>query len=764
MANALTQYEIPASIAQRLSALRSRITLWFVIDGVGRVLLAALAIFAVDLLLDWTFRLDRSLRGVMWILMAGVILLVLWRRLLAPLSSPIGDDALLLEVERKHKDLGESVISAAQFARISDLDRLGVSRSMVDATIEHGVRQADRIDFSDVLNSKRFGWNVGLLLLGIGLSLALGAGVAMGGPLSIWFNRNILLGDARWPQDTYLEIVGAEDGIVTLPRGENWTQLVRVVDDSQVPDTVFVDFFPSRGRPSQSMKKLPSGDFEVVFTNVIEEFQFRARGGDAVTDPVQVRLVEPPAVKELSLEVTPPPYAGSTTESLPSGKGPYYVLKGSRLAIAGKANKPLSKVELVIERPAQGADLSPPVRVPLTLSTDDAFQGEVSAEQLEPGKYLIELTDAGGLTSKRPTSFALALKTDRPPRFAAARLIGVSGMVVPQARVPYAAKVLDDFAVTKLSLGYRWRGESSDAGDTGASEPGTLAGILPAPAVDVEDAFDVQKLNLQPGSSITLFLEATDNDNISGPNVGKSPDFLLRVVTEEQLRTDLLRREKEQRQEFERLLKNQEDLIVDVAALAAAAGDAADFTDEQRLTLMQLQKRQNLVATNSAGVANVLDAITAEVINNRLEEAGGKLESRLREKIIAPMRKIATVDVDRAILSLERARRVAQNPSERAQALQQAQAAQQQIVVTMKDILANMAKAEGYQEAINLLYELEKAQKEVLEKTEQEKKDRIKRILGGEKAANAAAPDAGDSGPSAAPSEPAKPAAESPQP
>jgi len=129
------------------------------------------------------------------------------------------------------------------------------------------------------------------------------------------------------------------------------------------------------------------------------------------------------------------------------------------------------------------------------------------------------------------------------------------------------------------------------------------------------------------------------------------------------------------------------------------------------------------------------------VLNNRLEEPGGKLESRLREKIIAPMRQIATIDVDGALLALERSRRVAKSPADRTAALKEAGKAQEKIVATMKDILTNMAKAEGYQEAINLLYELEKAQKEVLERTEQEKKDRIKRILEGGKPAETPAPE-----------------------
>jgi hypothetical protein len=730
MSQAVVNHEVPATIAGRLHSLRRQVQVWFWIDGLGRVLLGALLIFAVDLFLDWQLRLTHSQRVVMWLLMAGSILALIYRRLVLPLSSQIGDDALLLEVERRHKELGQSVISAAQFSRIGDIEHLGVSPEMVAATIQRGVDQAGQIKFGDVLNSQRWWANLYLLLLAVGLTGGLAYGVVNWEPLGIWFNRNLVLGDSQWPQQTYLEIVGAKDGVVTLPRGESWTQRVLVRDDSEVlPDAIYIDYYPGR-RPSQLMKRVDKQTFETTFPNVIEEFQFRARGGDAATDIVKVQLVEPPAVSELSLKVTLPKYAGSVVEELASGRGPFYVLKGSSLVVSGVANKPLSKAELYNAEPPTGSAASE-ARIPLQLTDKLNFSGELLPEQLLPGKYVLELTDSGGLTSKRPTTFVINTKADAEPRFLHAKLVGVSGMIVPQANVPYTAKVRDDFQVTQLKLGYRWRGEDGTSSDIGYAEPQSLASALPSPTVEVDDAIDIAPFKLEPGSTLTLFLEATDNDDISGPKTGKSPDFLIRVVTEEQLRADLLRREKEQRQELERLLKTEEDLITDVEALAAGVNGTDDFTDEQRLALMALQKRQNLLSSNVSSIAEIFTAITTEVLNNRLEEPGGKLESRLREQIIAPLHRIADLEVDSAVLLLERARRAANKPQERDQALTETKVAQEQIARSMREILIHMAKAEGYQEAINLLYELEKAQKDVLERTMKEKEERNRRILEG---------------------------------
>jgi len=44
-------------------------------------------------------------------------------------------------------------------------------------------------------------------------------------------------------------------------------------------------------------------------------------------------LVDRPALEQLELAVTPPRYAAGKTRQLPPGRGPYYVLKGSRLDV-----------------------------------------------------------------------------------------------------------------------------------------------------------------------------------------------------------------------------------------------------------------------------------------------------------------------------------------------------------------------------------------------------------------------------------------------
>jgi len=710
-----------ASVVSRLHALRRQIAAWFWVEGLSRVLWTALAVFTIDLGIDWFFRMDVPQRAVMLLIMVGTIAAVAWRRLMRPLSVRLSDDALALQVEDRNKLLGQGMISALQLSRIEDHAQRGMSPALVRQTVISGAQAAQSVDFGRVLDQREFRLNA-TILAGAALLLLVGAvGVARSQPLAIWFNRNLLLGDKVWPQKTYLVVKRAENGRVKFPRGEDWTQVVEVTPDSQVvPEIVFIDFRRTRARNSQAMKKSGERQFEAVFSNVIEPFEFRARGGDAFTPWIRVELVEQPAVDELHLEITPPKYTGEGRQQLEPGKGPYFVLQGTSLALSGKANKPLVRAELVMEGKP----------MPLDLKTEaKEFSGSVSPQQLIAGQYVIELEDTEGLTSRRPTTFGLRLRADREPRVRA-KLVGVSGMVVPQARVPLECRVTDDYAVTNVEVSYVWRDEMTQQPNQGTVELPAAKDGLGKRELGLSDVVELAPLKLPTGTSLNFHIAASDNDDITGPNVGKSSDFLLRIVSEEELRTDLLRREKEQRQELERLLKQQEDLLTDCQALQAGLTNAA-LASEQKDQLMQYQRRQKVIGTNVGAIAERLAGIVTEVLNNRLEDPSGRLEKRLKEDIIQPLSEIAELAVPDAVQNLDRTRRQAAEVAPRNEALATTVTRQKEIADAMREILKHMVKAEGYQEAVNLLYEIQKTQQDVYDRTVKEKQERIKGIIEG---------------------------------
>ena len=729
-----------SGVSARLARLRSQVAAWFWVDGLSRVLWLAIGLAAADLVLDWLFRMDRAQRAVMLVLMVAAIGWLVQRRLIRPLAATASDDALALEVEAHNKELGQGLISALQLARLENAEKRGMSAALVEQTVLRGTKAAEGVNFASVLDGREFRLNVLLLTLAV---LALG-GIAVGvratEPLAIWFNRNILLGDRYWPQKTYLKIERVDkNGAVVFPRGEDWTQLVTVTEDSVViPESVVLEFRRTKSRGPLAMKKKGERQFEATFANVIEPFEFRARGGDAVTEWVRVELVEQPGVAELRIVVTPPKYTGGSPEELPPGRGPYYVLAGSSLELSGAANKPLVRGDLrydgelfIQPEPKTAAKAQHRGTAALLRDAGTRLAGQVPADKLVIGTYVFDLEDTLGLTSRRPTTFAIRKRADREPRVRM-RLIGVGGMVTVKAVVPFTCRVSDDFGITSGRVVYRWKGEDPmQEATTGGVEFEQLKGKFGGTELSLDDGIEIEPLKVPTGTGLSFRFESADNDDVSGPNVGRSSEFLLRIVTEDELRTDILRREKEQRQEFERLTKNQDELLTDCRALEAAVKTRPDLAAEQKDQLMQYHKRQKLVGQNTTAIAERLASIVIEIQNNRLEEKGGRFQTRLTTEIIEPMRVVSGELIPQALTGIDKTRRQAAVPAERDAALAETIVLQTEAAAKMKEILEHMAKSEAFQEAVNLLYEIQKVQTDVHDQTNKERQERIKRILEG---------------------------------
>jgi hypothetical protein len=161
--------------------------------------------------------MDKPQRAVMLALLLGAIAYVAYRRLFKPLAASISDDALALEVERLNPQLNQSVISALQFSRMDDLEKRGYSPAMVRQTVQRGATASADLNFGEILDDREFRQNAFLLLFATGILTAVAVGSFMHPMLTIWANRNLLLGDMVWPQQTYLKIERADNGKVVFP-------------------------------------------------------------------------------------------------------------------------------------------------------------------------------------------------------------------------------------------------------------------------------------------------------------------------------------------------------------------------------------------------------------------------------------------------------------------------------------------------------------------------------------------------------------------
>lgn len=731
-----------ARVVGRLAHLRRQLQQRLLVRGLARWLWLLLALAIIDFSLDRVFRFDQPQRAVLLLAALGLLGWAASRWLIAPLAASLSDDTLALAIEQLQPNLAQRLISGLQLARADDPLARGMSPVLVQRAVAEAARLADELPWDSLLDQRRFRQAAALLSASGLLIAALGVGSALAPPLNTWFRRNLLISRHTWPTDTILVMYRLnENGAVVFPRGQHWTQVVNVGDNSRIiPDAVSLDVREAGRQSTLVMRRVNSRRFEASFRGVTQPFEMRAHGGDAITPWIPVRLVDPPELTAVRLLATSPRYAGSQPEELPAGQSTYALLAGSKLHLEATPNKKLSLASLRFagQRLLDPDEEAPEVQASVALLPVGGALGiDLPADSLVAGDYQFELRDEFGFTSSRPWSFVVRRRPDEPPQVTV-ELDGISGIVTPAARIPMQGQASDDYGLAWLGCHVRSGAAAESASVERDTELTTvnerLAALCksagrPVRELSFAETLDLAPLQLTSGGSVQFRIAARDNDDVLGPNTGLSSEIMLRVVTDAELLADLLRREKLARLELAAAVKEQFDLATESRALAAALGGAA-LSPQQSSELAALERRQRLTSDGVAGIADRLRHMAQEIVNNRLEEAGGRMHQRLSTQIAQPLFAIARDTLPSAVRSLSAAR-LSQEPGAQHSGLDEAAKQQSAAAQQMQAIVEHMVQAEGFQEAVQLLYEIERAQTEVHEQTRQALAERIRRILEG---------------------------------
>jgi hypothetical protein len=223
----------------------------------------------------------------------------------------------------------------------------------------------------------------------------------------------------------------------------------------------------------------------------------------------------------------------------------------------------------------------------------------------------------------------------------------------------------------------------------------------------------VSTLGVLEGQQLVLQARAQDQNDItaSGPGVGESARYTLRVVSAEALLAELSRREQEYRQEFERLIDIQEKLRQDTLSAAAIFGRGG-ASSRSAINFATLERRQRQIARQVGHVGEQFRRIHQELVINQLNSA--QVEKRLVQNIVTPLDLLASRPITDLAELLDR---ISGDPS--STAFREIDRRQDQLLVEMRRIAANMTKWEGFHETITLLQTIIRMQKQLQEETDE---------------------------------------------
>lgn len=704
-------------IRNKLLALRRRVATALALDGGARVAGALLATIAVSFLLDRVFRLEWAARAVLLVAGLAALAFVVWRYLVRRLRGLPGEDPLAIAVEARYPELNDRLISALQLAREEHPERYGMSPQLVQDAIAEAVEPVRHVRFREVLATGRV---AKVATLGV-IALLLLAAAATADPESagIWFRRNVLLQNIRWPQKTYL-IVDPErfpDGVAHIVRGADLVVTARSVGEIH-PDRAVIFWEDSEGERGKATMKadLANHLYRHEFKEITFPLTFHLEGGDEVTDDYRIELLEAPEVDDFHLEVGFPEYAGRDPVEVDLATGDPEMLRGGYVKLRGTATKPLESVELVIgesEDDTLAATLTGPKAFELRFKPDDTVLVGV------------RLRDKDGLSnpSLQPR-FLVRVLEDRAPRVRLQKE-GIGTLVVSGAVVPYLVRANDDVKVVSGRIEVL-----KSAGDREAPAPHVVelpADQLGTDAVELRGQLELGPLQLSPGAFLALHAYGKDNAQPDA-HEGKSDPVTLKVVTLEELFSDLLRRQQEQRQLFEALVKREKrlrDRFLDMRDSPPA--NPAETT----IQFESQGQDQREIARRVRSIERAMGQILDEMYNNRIYDQARIHD--LRTKVVRSMQnlreRVMAAHAERLDDAARRADRFQLGGADG----DDVESGYTEVIRAMEAVLARMEKVEGFTEIIERMRDILGIQKKVREETERKYQKVLQEIFGPEK-------------------------------
>jgi hypothetical protein len=249
--------------------------------------------------------------------------------------------------------------------------------------------------------------------------------------------------------------------------------------------------------------------------DVAEPTGFRIRCGDARTARHPVDVVVQPAVESLTVAITPPAYTGRPPSETSLPKGPLAVLVGTKLSVTFRADQELREATVL------AAD-----RTPLPGVEWDAASrtGRFSVEVDDSRELTIDLVNARGFRSVRPTVLAIEAVVDQTPTVRLDAPAAESEQV-PAALVPLRAEIEDDLAIESAAV--VWQLNPQLDPEAPLEEIAVPVAEKGQTRLAVDLPIDLDPTGAVPGDEIVAFLRVRD----SAGNDGESAPFTIRVVS-----------------------------------------------------------------------------------------------------------------------------------------------------------------------------------------------------------------------------------------
>ncbi len=541
-------------------------------------------------------------------------------------------DRVAATLERRYPDLKGRLVAAVQFARSAACE--GFSQDLIRANERQALEKAGLISFNAVLSFHP--------VLKAARLLAVSAALAV--LLLAFFPGLFSYSYEVYSNPTELVAPPLAYDLTAYPGSTEWVkyrdiEIGGVVVGQRIPRdaTVFYRFAGGQwqherislvGRDRFPVTAGDSLTFGVKLRQVNKSFDYYVESGRLKTEIQKVDVVDRPRINDIHLSIFYPAYTGLAPTTIEENNGSFSAVVGSRVAVKIETNLPVLTAEMAFDDSSS---------VPFDL------QGKIGDASLVVDRsrsYFLRLTDHLGESNPDPIEYYITAVPDEYPSVDVIRP-GFNANLSDEMILPLMVRIFDDYGFSSLVLKYR-----IVSGGRTSDENVAVLHFSDRIKTEGEVSFnwDMDRLNLFPGDYVSYYFEVADNDQISGPKIGRSRTYIARLPSLDEIVAQSEQETAARITDTESLLRTGKELtrrLKDAARKLQAQDRSEQSADwQQKKELESIAEKNEEIVSQVEKMADKMEQSLEQLRDNALmsREIMDKLQEiqKLFEEVATP--------------------------------------------------------------------------------------------------------------------------------
>jgi Domain of unknown function (DUF4175) len=363
-----------------------------------------------------------------------------------------------------------------------------------------------------------------------------------------------------------------------------------------------------------------SGRFDYMIPSLKQSVEYFAEASGVQSAKYSLSVTERPVVRSMRVHLTPPSYTNLLPQYLDENIGDISDLPGTIVRWEIRPTKKIKAGKIEIKDSASANTMKV---IPLSTRDSSLYASMILKHG---GMYHISLEDTEGITNANPIEYKVAITPDEYPRVEITDP-GKNVDITPAMDLPMQLKLHDDFGFSSLRIAYRLvqsKYEKPAERYSYATVPLPQAHIAgpttQAQPYDETVGYDwnLSGMGLVPEDVIEYRAEVFDNDNVSGPKIGTSQTYLLRLPSIQEVFADADKGHAEAIQEMEQSENEAEDLKKDIDEISRDIKTDQKFDWQKQQKTQELAKKYEDLQKKMAEVKNKVDTVAKELEKNNV--------------------------------------------------------------------------------------------------------------------------------------------------